>query len=41
MIYTVIPMKYSKYPSNTTLKHANVLEKANKLSYKLLLDMMP
>ena len=34
-------MKYLKYPSTTILKHVNVLSKANKLSYKRLLDMTP
>ena len=40
-IYTVLPMKYQKYPSTTILKHANVLDKVNKLPYKSLLDMTP
>ena len=30
-IYTVIPIKYQKYPSNTILKHAIFLAKVNKL----------
>ena len=34
-------MKYQKYPSTTILKHANVLAKVNKLTYKNLLDMTP
>ena len=29
-IHDVIPMKYQKYPSNTLLKHVNVLVKVNK-----------
>ena len=31
MIHAIIPMKYQKYPSTSTLKHANVLAKVNKL----------
>ena len=31
-IYTVIPIKYHNYPSNTKLKHANVLFQVNKMS---------
>ena len=30
-IHDVIPTKYQKYPSNTILKHVNVLAKVNKL----------
>ena len=30
MIHAVIMTKYHKYPSFTILKHANVLDKANK-----------
>ena len=40
-IYTVIPMKYQKYPSTTRLEHVNVLAEVNKSPYKCLLDMMP
>ena len=41
MIYTAMPMKYHKYPSNNILKHGNFLAKVNKPSYKRLLDMTP
>ena len=40
-IYTIIPTKYQNYPSTTTLKHANVLSKVNKLPYKCLLNTNP
>ena len=29
-IHDFIPEKYQKYPSNTIIKHANVLDKVNK-----------
>ena len=41
MIHAKIPTKYQKYPSNTILKHANVLDKVNKLPYVSLLNMIP
>ena len=34
-------MKYHKYPSTTTLKHANVLDKVNKSPILRLLNMTP
>ena len=40
-IYIAILTKYQKYPSTTILKHANVLDKANKLPYGRLLNMTP
>ena len=36
-IYTVIMMIYHKFPSNTILKHSNILDQLNKSSYKRLL----
>ena len=32
-VHDIIPTKYQKYPSDTILKHANVLSKSNKLPY--------
>ena len=39
MIHAIIPTKYQKYTSFTTLKDANVLAKVNKLCYVCLLYM--
>ena len=36
--HDVIPKKYKKYPSNTILKHANVLAKVNKSPYGHLIN---
>ena len=41
MINKFILVKYHKYPQNTIIKHANVLDKVNKPSYKCSLHMMP
>ena len=41
MIHAVIPTKYHKYLSITVLKHANVLDKINKLSYVNFLNTTP
>ena len=38
-IHEFIPTKYQKYPFNTILKHANVLDKLNKLSWGHLLHL--
>ena len=38
-IHEAIPTKYHKYPSNTILKHANVLAKWNKLPWGGLLNV--
>ena len=38
-IHDIIQTKYQKYPSNTILKRANVLDKVNKLPYGRLLNM--
>ena len=40
-IHDVIPKKYHKYPSNTILKHVNVLAKVNKLPQGGLHNMTP
>ena len=41
MIHAIITTKYNKYHSTTILKCVDVLDKANKLSYVHLLNMMP
>ena len=38
-INAVIPNKYHKYPSTTILKHANILDKADKSPYGSLHNM--
>ena len=40
-IHAVTQKKYHNYPSTTILKHVNVLDKVNKLSYVRLHNMMP
>ena len=40
-INAVIPKKYQNYPSDTILKHANVLAKVNKSPSLRLPNMMP
>ena len=40
-IHAVILTKYQKYLSTTILKHVNVLDKVNKLSYGRLHHMKP
>ena len=39
MINGFLPNKYNKHLSNTILKHENVLDKVNKLTYVRLLNM--
>ena len=34
-------MKYQKYPSTTTLKHADVLDNVNKSQYRSLHNITP
>ena len=41
MIQDVIPNKCQKYPSTRILKHVNVLDKLNKLSWGSLHHMIP
>ena len=38
MIHDVIPTKYQKYPSNTILKHANILAKVDRLPLGSLIN---
>ena len=40
-IHAIITKKCQKYPSNTTLKHVNILDKVNKFPFVRLLNMTP
>ena len=41
MIHVFIPTKYQNYPSTKILKHANIMSKENKLSYRSLPNIAP
>ena len=41
MIHAIIPAKYQKYPTTTTLTHVNALDKINKSHQGRLQNMTP